>query len=63
MSNKQLEKNHYPIYWIIDKGKIVIHDRHGWQIAPTHKIYQIEIDFIESRIKELEFEGEIELLG
>ena len=63
MSNKQLEKNHYPIYWIIDKGKIVIRDRHGWQIAPTHKIYQIEIDFIESQIKRLFFEGEIEVLG
>ena len=74
MTNEQLEKKYYPIYWIINNDEIEITDRNGnpiWGLNSPHikyhknredykKIHKLERNFIEDKIQnELQFSGEI----
>ena len=74
MTNEQLEKKYYPIYWIINNDEIEITDRNGnpiWGLNSPHikyhknredykKIHKLERNFIENKIRnELQFSGEI----
>ena len=60
---RELEEKYYPIYWRIvtdEEDDIQIKDRHGKVIPKSSKIYAMERDFIEDKIKEeLQFSGEI----
>tara|TARA_R100000988_G_scaffold70699_1_gene36465 strand:- start:156 stop:359 length:204 start_codon:yes stop_codon:yes gene_type:complete len=62
-SLRKLEEKYYPIYWRIvtdEEDDIQIKDRHGKVIPKNSKIYDMERDFIEDKIKEeLQFSGEI----
>ena len=62
-SLRKLEEKYYPIYWRIvtdEEDDIQIKDRHGKVIPKNSKIYAMERDFIEDKIKEeLQFSGEI----
>ena len=59
----ELEEKYYPIYWRIvtdKKDDIQINDSRGKVIPKSSKIYAMERDFIEDKIKEeLQFSGEI----
>ena len=74
MTNEQLEKKYYPIYWIINNDEIEIRDRNGnpiWGLNSPHikyhknredykKIHKLERNFIKDKIRnELQFSGEI----
>ena len=74
MTNEQLEKKYYPIYWIINNDEIEITDRNNnpiWGLNSPHikyhknredykKIHKLERNFIEDKIRnELQFSGEI----
>ena len=74
MTNEQLEKKYYPIYWIINNDEIEITDRNNnpiWGLNSPHikyhknredykKIHKLERNFIEEQItKHLKFSGEI----
>ena len=74
MTNEQLEKKYYPIYWIIHNDEIEITDRNShpiWGLNSPHieyhknrehykKIHKLERNFIEEQIiKHLKFSGEI----
>ena len=74
MTNEQLEKKYYPIYWIINNDEIEITDRNNnpiWGLNSPHikyhknredykKIHKLERNFIEDKIQnELQFSGEI----
>ena len=62
MNLKKIEKTHYPIRWIIDKGELVIIDKKDKELPKDHDIYKIEKDFIESQIERQIFHGVIELI-
>ena len=60
MTNQELEKYYYPIYWIIKNNDIEITDRYGAIIPKSCKIHKIEKNFIYEQIQnKLQFSGEI----
>ena len=56
---KKMNKKHYPIWWEIKDNEIKITDFNGKNLPENHEVYQAELSFIQDRISEMEFSGEI----
>ena len=54
-----MNKKHYPIWWEIKDNEIKITDFNGKNLPENHEVYQAELSFIQDRISEMEFSGEI----
>ena len=61
ISNKQLEKLHYPIWWEIKEGNIEIWDTHNKELNSEHLVYTREEDFIQEQISAGIYQGTIEI--
>ena len=61
ISNKQLEKLHYPIWCEIKEGNIEIWDTHDKELNSEHLVYTREEDFIQEQISEGIYQGTIEI--
>ena len=55
----KMNKKHYPIYWEIKDNEIEITDINNKKLLKDHEVYQAELSFIQDRISEMEFSGEI----
>ena len=58
-TREEIEKLHYPIWWQIEEGEIVINDRRGKNLSKKHLVYTTELGFIQDQISEMKFQGEI----
>jgi hypothetical protein len=58
----KMNKKHYPIYWKIKDGEIEITDINNKKLPKNHEVYQAELNFIQDRISEMEFSGEIVMM-
>ena len=58
----KMNKKHYPIYWKIKDDEIEITDYHNKKLPEDHAVYQAELSFIQDRISEMEFSGEIVMM-
>ena len=58
----KLNKKHYPIYWKIKDNEIEITDINNKKLPKDHEVYQAELSFIQDRISEMEFSGEIVMM-
>ena len=59
---KKMNKKHYPIWWEIKDNEIKITDFNGKNLLENHEVYQAELSFIQDRISEMEFSGEIAIM-
>jgi len=55
----EMNEKHYPIYWEIKNNEIKITDINNKELTEDHEVYQAELSFIQDRISEMEFSGEI----
>jgi len=55
----EMNEKHYPIYWEIKNNEIKITDINNKKLTEDHEVYQAELSFIQDRISEMEFSGEI----
>jgi len=58
----KMNKKHYPIYWKIKDNEIEITDINNKKLPKDHEVYQAELSFIQDRISEMEFSGEIVMM-
>ena len=58
----EMNKKHYPILWEIKDDEIKITDCHNKELPKDHGVYQAELSFIQDRISEMEFSGQIEMM-
>ena len=58
----KMNKKHYPIYWRIKDDEIEITDLYNKKLPEDHEVYQAELSFIQDRISEMEFSGEIVMM-
>ena len=58
----KMNKKHYPIYWKIKDNEIEITDINNKKLPKHHEVYQAELSFIQDRISEMEFSGEIVMM-
>ena len=58
----EMTKKHYPIYWKIKDNEIEITDINNKELPKDHAVYQAELSFIQDRISEMEFSGEIVMM-
>jgi hypothetical protein len=58
----EMTKKHYPIYWKIKNNEIEITDINNKELPKDHAVYQAELSFIQDRISEMEFSGEIVMM-
>ena len=58
-TREEIEKEHYPIYWEVTDGEIIIENRRGEKLSKHHLVYTTEITFIQERIGECDYSGEI----
>ena len=54
-----MNKKHYPIEWEIKDNEIKITDVNNKELPKNHEVYESELSFIQDRISEMEFSGEI----
>ena len=57
-----MTKKYYPIYWRIKDDEIKITDINNKELSKDHEVYQAELNFIQERISEMEFSGEIVMM-
>ena len=55
----EMNKKHYPIEWEIKDNEIKITDINNKELTKNHEVYESELSFIQGRISEMEFSGEI----
>ena len=58
----EMTKKYYPIYWRIKDDEIKITDINNKELSKDHEVYQAELNFIQERISEMEFSGEIVMM-
>ena len=58
----EMTKKYYPIYWKIKDDEIEITDINNKELSKDHEVYQAELNFIQERISEMEFSGEIVMM-
>jgi hypothetical protein len=58
----EMTKKYYPIYWEIKDDEIEITDINNKKLSKDHEVYQAELNFIQDRISEMEFSGEIVMM-
>ena len=58
----EMNKKHYPIYWKIEDNQIKITDINNKELPKDHEVYQAELSFIQDKISEMEFSGEIVMM-
>ena len=58
----EMTKKYYPIYWKIKDDEIEITDINNKELSKDHEVYQAELSFIQDRISEMEFSGEIVMM-
>ena len=58
----EMTKKYYPIYWRIKDDEIEITDINNKELSKDHEVYQAELNFIQERISEMEFSGEIVMM-
>jgi hypothetical protein len=58
----KMTKKYYPIYWRIKDDEIEITDINNKKLLKDHEVYQAELSFIQDRISEMEFSGEIVMM-
>ena len=58
----EMTKKYYPIYWRIKDDEIEITDINNKELSKDHEVYQAELNFIQDRISEMEFSGEIVMM-
>ena len=58
----EMTKKYYPIYWRIKDDEIKITDINNKELSKDHEVYQAELSFIQDRISEMEFSGEIVMM-
>ena len=58
----EMTKKYYPIYWKLKDDEIEITDINNKELSKDHEVYQAELNFIQERISEMEFSGEIVMM-
>ena len=58
----EMTKKYYPICWEIKDDEIEITDINNKELSKDHEVYQAELNFIQERISEMEFSGQIEMM-